>query len=216
MVNTAVIFQPYFSDDRLPMVELTRERHQAYADKHRFDLNYFDVRKVFSDVTQDTAQEGMVYYVYNLMNRYNTIAWLDLDTLIWDMDVDLRLATDTTGAVRFQADKPMADGDLREFHFGAWHNHLNCGVVYIRRNDFTVKFVAEWFALAREIGTWYSAQNAYNILAIKYKLPDMDVRWNYNRNRHPACDNPIVRGYHGYMGIEAKMNEIRKDLAALT
>ena len=216
-MNDAVIFHPYFTDDHLPMVELTRARHQVYADKHRFDLLHVDLRKVNPGVTKDDAQKEMVLYTYNLMNRYDFIAWLDLDTLIWDMNIDLRLATSTTGAVRFQADKPLPSLDeaMNNHHFGWYNNHLNCGIVYIRRNDFTVKFVEEWLSLARKIGTWYSAQNAYNILAIKYELHDLDVRWNYNRNRHGECHNPIVRGYHGYMGVDNKMREIKADLKRL-
>lgn len=213
--NNAVIFHPYFSDDYIPMLDAITPRHKAYCAKWGFDFDPVDFRKPFSNADMDLVQLDMVIYTNQLLKRYNYVAWLDLDTLIWDMETDLREATDEIGAVRFNENKPIATGDLFSYHFGYKNNHFNCGCVYIKRTPFTLDFVDEWVGLARNLPSWYSAQNAFNILAIQYGLPDLDIRWNYNRNRHGKCENPVVRGYHGYRGIPNKMNALNADLRAL-
>ncbi len=214
--NSAVIFHPYFSADYEPVLKLITPRHQAYAEKWGFDLHPVDFRRLLIKADVDLVQAEMVAYTSQLLNKYSYVVWLDLDTLIWDIKTDLRTATDEIGAVRFHADRPKATGDLSKFHFGGYRvNHLNCGAVYIKRTPFTLDFVSEWLGLSRQTPDWYSAQNAFNILAIKYDLPDLDIRWNYNRNRHGKCKNPVVRGYHGYRGIPNKMSAIKADLRGL-
>lgn len=213
--NSAVIFHPYFSADYEPMLNLIMPRHKAYADKWGFDLMPVDFRRLMVRADVELVQAEMVGYASQLLKKYSHVIWLDLDTLIWDFETDLRTATDEIGAVRFKADRPLATGDLLTYYFGGKNNHLNCGAVYIKRTPFTLDFVDEWFGLANRLPGWYSAQNAFNILAIQYDLPDLDIRWNYNRNRHGKCENPVVRGYHGYRGIPNKMNALNADLRAL-
>lgn len=213
--NNAVIFQPYFSGDYEPMLKLITPRHKAYADRWGFDFVPVDFRKPPFKADVELVQAEMVGYTNKLLNKYSFVVWLDLDTLIWDINTDLRAATDEIGAVRFRAGSPVATGDLLTYHFGDKNNHLNCGAVYIKRTPFTLDFVDEWVGLARNLPSWYSAQNAFNILAIRYDLPDLDIRWNYNRNRHGKCENPVVRGYHGYRGIPNKMSALKADLRAL-
>ena len=214
--SSAVIFHPYFSEDYAPMLELIKPRHTAYTDKWGFDLLPVDFRKLMVKADVELVQAEMVGYASQLLSKYNYVVWLDLDTLIWDMDVDLRTATDEIGAVRFHPHRPMATGDLFSCHFGGVKvNHLNCGAVYIKRTSFTLDFMDEWAGLARQSPGWYSAQNAFNILTMGYGLPDLDFRWNYNYNRHGVCRKPVVKGYHGYRGLDKKMSAIESDLRAL-
>ncbi len=39
-MNNALILQPYFTDDYAQMLELSKARHQAYADKWGFDERF--------------------------------------------------------------------------------------------------------------------------------------------------------------------------------
>src|SRR5690606_9969660 len=112
-------------------------------------------------------------------------------------------------------DRPLATAKTIVNDNGAGKNHLNIGAVYIKRNDFTLKFMDDWYKLTCELGGWYAAQNAFNILALKYNLPELDDKWNHTGNRHGACDCPIVRGYHGHKGFDEKMNRIIEDLKTI-
>lgn len=216
-MNNAVIMQPYFTDNHVPMLRLTRHRHQKYADRHGFDYSPIDLRTIKRGVTRDTAETLMVELAGELLQMYEYIAWMDLDTLIYDVDEDLRNATDMIGAARFDADKPMPTiKDISTYKFYTRNNHLNNGVVYIHRTPFTIKFVEEWLPLSEKIGGWYSAQSALNVLAMKYELPDLDIRWNYTLERQYPCGNPVVIGYHSYHPVEEKIAAMKADLEGLT
>ena len=207
-MNNAVIFHHYFDDDHLPMLELIESRHKQYADKHGFDFMPVDLRDHFKGVVQDNAQVHTVEFANRLIEKYEYIVWLDLDTIIWDLDTDLRDATDDIGAVLFQKDKPKPTKEEMDVVLFGWNNwHMNCGAVYIKRNPFTVQFLKDWYELAKEKGGWYGAQNAYNILAIERNIPDLDIKWNWCDNRHEYCEHPIVRGYHGYHGKPGRLSK---------
>jgi len=208
MVNNAVIFHHYFDDDHLLMLELIRCRHQCYAKVHGFDFLPVDLRDHFDNVSKENAQIHTVEFANDLIKNYEYIAWLDLDTIIWDLGTDLRDATDSIGAVLFRKDEPKpTKAKMHDFLFG-WNNfHMNCGAVYIKRNPFTVQFLKDWYELAKEKGGWYGAQNAYNILAIEHDIPALDIKWNWCDNRHEPCEHPIVRGYHGYHGKNGKLTK---------
>lgn len=213
MVNNAVILQHYFTDDHTPMIDITKMRHQKYADKHGFDLVYVDLRTINSDIGRDTAEAVRVDAVNKFLHKYEYIACFDLDVIIHDMSVDLRNATEQIGAVRFDADKPMPTlKDAYTYKFYSRNNHLNLGVFYVNRTPLTIKIVEEWANLSRDIGGWYSCQRAFNILSMKYELPDIDARWNYSSDRQPLRKNPVVVGYHRHHPVERKIEAMQADM----
>lgn len=215
MVENALILQPYFTDDYAQMLELSKARHQAYADKWGFDLLHLDLRKALFRVELETVQAEEVALVGKLLSDYSFIVWTGVDSLIWDMDTDLRTATDRIGAVRFNAHLRIPSENLYKRYFGGKHNHFNLGTTYMKRCPFTLDFVREWSELSHEIGGWYGAQNAFNILAIEHDLPALDKRWNYNRNRHKGCPDPVIIGYHGYRGVDLKIKKMSQDIGRL-
>jgi hypothetical protein len=225
MVNNAVILQAYYTDDYGEMVDLVRERHQAYADRHGFDYMGIDLRELFGELFIAEFRPTIQDAIPDLLDKYEYIVRIDPDVIIGDMNIDLRTATDNTAAVRFQPNGKKPSGDLLRHEFGGLNTHINIGAVYIKRCDFTVRFVKEWVDLANKIKRSYPAtakrerfyafQNAYNILYIKEGLPDLDPKWNYCKNRHSGCDNPVVLGYHDYPNYQRKINEMKKDLKRL-
>lgn len=214
-MNNALILQPYFTDDYVQMLELSKARHQAYADKWGFDLCHLDLRKALIKVDIETVQAEEVGLVGKLLSAYDYIVWTGVDSLIWDMDIDLRTATDRIGAVRFNAHLRIPTDNLHKRYFGGKNNHFNLGTTYIKKCPFTIGFIDAWNEIAHEIGGWYGAQNAFNILAIENDLPALDKRWNYNRNRHKGCENPVIIGYHGYRGVDLKIKKMSQDIGRL-
>jgi hypothetical protein len=61
----------------------------------------------------------------------------------------------------------------------------------------------------------YGSQNAYNVMAIKNNVPDIDNRCNWCDNRHPPCEDAVVLGYHGYTTYGKKMSAMQRDLKVL-
>jgi hypothetical protein len=130
VVNNAVIFHHYFDDDHLPMLGLIERRHKKYANKHGFDFMPVDLREHFEKVRKGTAQIHTVEIANRLLEKYEFVVWLDLDTIIWDMNTDLRDATNNIGAVLFKKYKPKPTmGMINTFHFGGNNYHMNCGAV---------------------------------------------------------------------------------------
>jgi len=212
-VVKGAIFHYYTSDDYLPMLELTKARHQAYADKWDFDLIAMDIRKL--DKQGKNNSSNIINFLGYLLRSYEYVVRLDIDTLIWDMETDLRTATDEIGAVLYQANRPVPQGNLYMHKFGGKSWHFNIGAVYVKRSDFTVAFIKEWADLTRAFNSTYGSQNAFNILALKYEVAPLDCRWNYTRNRHGECLDPVVMGYHGYPGHSLKKEMMLSDLERL-
>jgi hypothetical protein len=182
-----------------PLLDLTRARHQKYADMHNFE--YLPLVSL-GPVQYNPMMGGWakVAYVLSALERLvDVVVWLDADTIIWDMDADLRGGAPTNiGAVKFYP--PYS-----------WGEHWNVGVLYFRNNNETLSFVSRWLAMypGPEHGR---EQVVFNEIG-QDLVTTLPSKWNYTLNRHFDNDAPIVKGFHGSGTNEQKLKLMKEALS---
>jgi hypothetical protein len=205
-MNNAVLIQQvwegdYDLGDYSPLLELTRERNEEYCKRHDFDfltiigtadLKYTDVRKgcwTKIELIQRAMEQG-----------YEYIVWLDPDTLIKDMDIDLRLGCIDGIGVCWQRIPQL--------------NHWNTGVIYVRNSIEAKKFIDEWFATYPGEPQWME-QGEFNKLAMKSKVVQtISDRWNATLN-YSMVPDAVVLGFHGYGNAKQRLESMRLTLESL-
>ncbi|OPZ48133.1 MAG: hypothetical protein BWY95_01033 [Bacteroidetes bacterium ADurb.BinA104] len=202
MVKDTAILQAWYSHEYDCLVDLTKERHQAYADKHNMDFVLHDLTEHPDREKPSVMEFRHIGWIKDLLNRgYSNVIYLDVDCIIWNFEQDLRDACIDVRGVRFDVMRVK---------------HVNMGAVYVHDCELTRDFIREWQPRALyRIGDWYGCQNAFNIVTKKLQIPPLDCTYNYTAGEHKGNDNPAVKGYHTYIGVPAKYKAMRKDLHAL-
>ena len=167
-----------------PMMELTKERNEAYCKKHNFD--YWHI------VGTEGLKTGDIYAgcwtKIELIQRaleqgYEYIVWLDPDALIKDMDTDLR------------------DGCINGIG-ACWHripqlNHWNVGVLYVKNTPEVKAFIDEWLSAYPGPRSGWNEQGVFNEMGMKSKVVQtISDRWNATLN-YTFVPDAVVLGYHG-------------------
>lgn len=195
-MNNAVLIQQVWEGEfgngsYVPMMELTKERNEAYCLKHGFDYVYkigveglalTDVYKgcwTKVELIRDALKQG-----------YEYVVWLDPDALIYDLDTNLRDAfINGIGACWMRI--PQLD-------------HWNVGVLYVKNTPESVKFVDEWLAEYPGDKQWLE-QGVFNRLAVKSKtVQTISDRWNATLN-YSLVPDAVVLGYHGNGNSENRL-----------
>lgn len=184
--------------DYQPLLELTRERNEAYCKQHGFDYEalvgtinpkYADVKKggwVKIEMIQQAIEKG-----------YKYIVWLDPDTLIKDLGEDLRNGC------------PEGIG-------ACWHripqlNHWNVGALYIKNVSGVKEFMNEWLESFPGQRQWME-QGEFNRLAMKSGLvKTISDRWNATLN-YSMVPDAVVLGYHGNGTAEQRLEMMKGTL----
>lgn len=182
------------------MLELTRQRNEEYCKQHRFDFwplvgtldpKYSDVKRggwVKIEMILDAMQKG-----------YKYIVWLDPDTLIKDLEEDLRNGCDGIGA--------------------CWHripqlNHWNVGALYIENSDEAYEFTKDWLKAFPGERQWME-QGEFNKLAMKRTIvKTISDRWNSTLN-YSMVPDAVVLGFHGNGDGVARLKMIQDALKVL-
>jgi len=187
-MNNAILLQHAFAgrspeDDFAPMLELTHERNIAYCEKHGFDYDYLigcrDPR--FNDPYQGAwPKVEMIHDA--LQKNYQYVVWLDADTIIRDLDTDLRDGCPNgIGACWMRI--PQLD-------------HWNTGVLYLQNSQAVRNFVSEWLAQFPGHLQW-KEQGVFNVMAMKSRLVQtISDRWNATLN-YSMVPDAVVLGFHG-------------------
>lgn len=197
MRDTAIL-QSWYSHSYDCLVDLTKARHQAYADKWHMDFVLQDLTE--SNPAQPSIMEfNHIGWIKDLLNKgYENVIYLDVDCIIWNFEQDLRDACIDIRGVRFDVMRVK---------------HVNMGAVYVKDCELMRKFFKDWEVQAiPRMGDWYGCQNAFNFVTKKYAIPPLSCSYNYTAFEHEGIENPAVRGYHTYIGIPAKYEAMRKDL----
>jgi hypothetical protein len=167
-----------------PMMELTKERNEAYCRKHNFDYVY----KLGVDGLRCNDIDAGCWTKIELIQQtieqgYEYIVWLDPDALIADMETDLRLGCiDGIGA--------------------CWHripqlNHWNVGVLFIKNTPEVKTFIDEWLSAYPGPRDGWNEQGVFNKMAMKSRVVQtISDRWNATLN-YSFVPDAVVIGYHG-------------------
>lgn len=200
-MNAILIQQIYPDTAGVEMLQLTEAHHAAYCKK--WDIDYqcvYDNPLPESDPLKGSW--GKIKLIKDaLAEDYDYVFWLDADTLIVDMDTDLR------DAVNF-------------YKIGAcWQripqlHHWNVGALYIFYCDETQEFIDAWLASYPGTPQWLE-QGAFNELAMTNKtVATISDRWNATIDVSEVPD-AVVLGFHGQGSTENRIELMRDTLNQL-
>jgi hypothetical protein len=201
-MSSAVLIQQA-SEDYVPMLDLVAGRHGAYCAKH--GITYWPV---FGPVQfSRAAQWNKIVLIQRALDMgFETVAWLDADTLIMRDDEDIRTALNGGGALGL-ALHPTPGLD-------AARTHWNTGVMVVRNTPRTRGFFdAVWQAGPLGDHHWHEQAR---MLAMLPDYPELvqriDDRWNASEDVTPV-PNPCVKAWHGF-GLSTT-NQIYRELKRL-
>lgn len=202
-MNNAILIQQawegeYGNGSYVPLMELTKERNEAYCQKHGFDYIYkVGVEGLtFNDVY--TGCWTKVELIRNaLIAGYEYIVWLDPDALILDTDTDLREACINGIGVCWMR-IPQLD-------------HWNVGVMYVKNSPQVLAFIDEWLTTFPGDRQWRE-QGTFNELAMKSKVVQtISDRWNATLN-YSLVPDAVILGYHGNGNANLRLELMTKTL----
>ena len=181
-MNDAVLIQCCTPYPGVEMMEMTKERHQAYCDKWSIDFYYF-VGEVLKRDIMKGSWDKIEIMRQKLDEGYKYVFFIDPDCLIYDMDTDMRLAV-TPGKIGV-----------------CWHripqlNHWNIGTMYIDNTEKTRAFIAEWLNHYPPADGW-AEQGEFNKMAREGNtVVTISDRWNATWDVSMVPD-AVVLGFHG-------------------
>lgn len=202
-MNTAILIQSVYPEtDGVKMLELISPRHSEYCKNHDIDyacspsnpLPYLDPKK------GSWAKIELISRA--LAAGYKNVIWLDADTLIKDMKVDLR------------------DGCIDDGIGACWHripqlHHWNVGALYISNTERVRNFITEWIGMYPGTDGWFE-QGVFNKMAMQSNIVNtISDKWNATIN-YTEVPDAVVLGYHGAGDFEYRLNLMRSVLEILT
>ncbi len=201
-MTSAVLIQQA-SGRHAPMLEMTACRHGDYCAKHQ--IQYWPV---VGDVQfSRSAHWNKIVLVQRALDAgFDTVAWLDADTLILRDDEDIRDALNGGGPLGMALHAfPGLAGET---------SHYNSGVMVMRNTPRTRSF----FAAVWEKGPlgnhgWHEQARMLDLLP---EFPDLvqplDPSWN-SMEGTAAAKKPIIKAWHGlgsaaFSGIYNELNRL--------
>lgn len=195
----------------LPLLNLTREHHAAYAERH--NMSYWCVHGRVQTIRHPYWDKIMLVRTALQMCQFEYVFWLDSDTLIIQQDQDLRDA--------LPSEKWL--GMVTHHIPGLVREHQNAGVLYIRDTATALAFfdhVWDNWPLNPNLADRH-LEDQTSILDVLSRdswrdglalLPD---RWNSTlvTNEVP---NPVVMAWHGTYKPEARLTAMRRVLNRLS
>jgi hypothetical protein len=132
------------------------------------------------------------------LKSYKYVVWLDVDTMIVDINTDLREAMI----------RPI---NVVEYPDPCPHYHV--GVLYFEETPLLQRFMYDWKNSSKDKPFW-AEQGVFNHLAkgkYKWMVKKLGNEWNCSRYYNP-CEYPVVRGWHGYTDMNQRINSMKKQL----
>jgi len=186
-MNNAVLIQHCWpaevNADYAAMLEMQVERNQMYCDGRGFDYRAVNgnVKPEYSDpVSGEWPKVELIRAA--IEDGYQYVVWLDPDTLILDMNADLR--------------DGCPDGIGACWHRIPQMNHWNTGALYIQNSVAVCDFMDAWLATFPGERAWME-QGEFNKLAMQNKVVQtISDRWNATLN-YSMVPDAVVLGFHG-------------------
>lgn len=183
MTRDILIQQIYPDTEGVKMLELTRSHHEAYCTRHGLDY-WCEIANPLPDYDVRLGSWGKVRIIQKAMqDGYEDIVWLDADTIIVDLSVNLCKA-------------------IELFKIGAcWHripqlNHWNVGALYIHNSIVTRKFIDDWLAAYPPTDGWLE-QGIFNRMGrASNVVSTLSDKWNATIDVSMVPD-AVVLGFHG-------------------
>lgn len=203
-MNDAVLIQQCWIGDNgqgdyAPLMELTKERNEAYCQRHNFDYVYhygIDGLK-YADLNAGCWTK-IELIQKALADGYEFIVWLDPDAMIKDMDTDLRDA--------------FINGIGACWHRIPQLNHWNVGVLYVRNTPDAKAFIDEWLSTYPGPRDGWNEQGVFNKMAMKSKVVQtVSDRWNATIN-YSIVPDAVVLGFHGYGNAAQRLSGMKAAL----
>jgi hypothetical protein len=194
----------------IDMQRLAQPRHMAYARAHKFDLwsIYGDIHPEY----KPGAWSKIWLIIDALKAKYEYVVWIDSDAAIMDFEADLRNALPADKYIGAVLHTPDKSAYLKLHQVPP---HMNVGVMYIRNSSRVRMFFDEWLA-AWPTDIRFIEQAVFNELTASPKYRDLvhcvDDAYNATVNVN-MVKKPIVKGYHGVMPPEKRLDLMKIDLA---
>jgi hypothetical protein len=201
-MNRAVLIQQA-SGQHAAMLEITAQRHADYCARH--GITYWSL---IGDVqfSRSAHWNKIVLVQHALELGFETVAWLDADTLIVRDDEDIRGALNGGGPLGL-ALHPLPGLDDRA-------NHYNSGVMIMRNTSRTREFFnAVWEKGPLGNHQWHEQARILDLLpAFPDLVQPLDPRWNATNGLPPVRD-PIIKAWHGigpgaFNGIYTELKQL--------
>jgi hypothetical protein len=184
-MNDALLIQQIYPDTPgVEMLELNVAHNTSYCNS--FNIDYW--HKVENSIEGSDPLKGSWSKV-ELMRQgleagYDSVIWLDADTIICDLDTDLR------------------DGVQLERIGACWHripqlSHWNVGALYLDNCEAVRLFVDQWLAQYPGANDGWLEQGVFNRLAKESRtVVTLSDRWNATLDVSMVPD-AVVLGFHG-------------------
>lgn len=204
-MKDAIIVQQA-SGQCVPMLEKTVYNHLMYAKRHNMDYLAY-----FGEIQPDRWHPSwckLVLILDELKRGREIVFWLDADSAIVKMDVDLRnaLPKEMEQAIAVvECERPC--------------KHLNIGVMYIRNG----KKVRELFEKILSIGPvifptvhpWHEQLILMNLVSShEYDniIAKIDFKWNSTSSLSNDTTEPVVKAWHGEGDLVQRLEKMRNYL----
>ena len=185
-MSSAVLIQQASGPAR-PLLELSARRHANYCARH--GITYWPL---IGDVQFKHAPHWnkIVLIRHALALGFETVAWLDADTLIVRDDEDLRRALNGGG--------PLALAEHPTPGLNGAPRHWNSGVMIMRNTPRTRAFFdAVWEAGPLERHRWHDQARILDLLPqFPGLVQRLDDRWNATY-LVTDTERPIIKAWHG-------------------
>lgn len=195
MSNNALLIQHCSADwDGINLLKVTAARNLEYCSTHQFDFEML----ISGDSPKSGDWEKVKLLRIAMELPYEFIVYLDADTVIVDMQADLRdgCPPEKIGACRHILTSPPYNVNL---------DHLNVGALYISNCEATRKFMDKWLegAPGTSAPAWWE-QGVFNNIN-DGTVAVIDDKYNATGKVNPS-PNPVVLGFHGQGDVRTRFN----------
>lgn len=202
MNNAILIQQVYPNAGYTPMLELTRERNKHYCIRWQMDFQCLESASSRKFADPKVGSWSKVELIQMALDKgYQYVVWLDADTIIKDLDTDLR------------------DGCINGIG-ACWQripqlHHWNVGALYIQKSDEAREFIKDWIKGYPGLNDGWNEQGVFNKLAMQNKIVQtISDRWNATLN-HTMVPDAVVLGFHGYGTTQERYEAMQATLNSL-
>lgn len=203
-MNDAILIQQIYPDTPgVKLFDLTREHHQVYCDRFNIDYQCL-IDDPAPHFDKNLGQWAKIELISQAMRHYTDIIWLDADTLIKDIDVNIRYAIQThkIGACWQR---------IPQFPLGHW----NTGALYIHNCDRTRAFMDAWIDAYPPPNDGWLEQGIFNRLGREMgTVVTLSDKWNATIDVSMVPD-AVVLGFHGQGNPENRYNVMRAAMERL-
>lgn len=208
MNDTLIIQQVYPSTVSDPLLELSKEylelnkqANEPYCEKHQMD--YWSIMENLNPQAAGGfgSWTKIPLILRGLEAGYKNVIWLDVDAVIWRVEVDLReaCAPDHIGVC---------------YHRIPQLHHWNVGVGYYGNSERVQQFVRDWFDGYPGLGDGWAEQGVFNKLGMRDDIVQtISDKWN-STIQYTEVPDAVVIAYHGAGNPRERYRLVQDALAA--